>query len=257
MRLPYAIRSTAAGVIGRVPVPVLGGPNRGRLWSAASAGRGYVSGTFERERVASMLAVLGPGQRFWDAGAHKGYVTLAAARRVGRHGGVLAFEPSRRNLPFLRRHVAWNRAANVQVLPVALAAEPGTARFGGNGSSIAYRLGAGDETVTVRTIAGLVADGHAPPDVLKVDVEGAEVELLHGAGSLLKRVRAVFVALHDRGAHDACRDILQAAGFRMAPSRLLRRYLDGAPWREDPDLLAYRPGPGLTRETAAALPGYA
>lgn len=257
MRLPYAIRSAAGDVIGRIPVPVLGGPNRGRLWSAASAGRGYVSGGFERERVASMLAVLGPGHRFWDAGAHKGYVTLAAARRVGRRGRVLAFEPSRRNLPFLHRHVAWNGTRNVEVLPVALAAERGEAPFGGNGSSIAYRLGQGDETVEVRTIAGLVADGHPPPDVLKVDVEGAEADLLRGAGRHLDRVRAVFVALHHREAHDDCRAILEGAGFRLAPSRTLRAYLDGAPWREDPDLLAYRPGSGLTPETVMTLPGYA
>lgn len=245
-------------MVGGVPVPVVAGPNRGRLWTAASAGRGFVSGRFERERVASILAVLRRGHRFWDAGAHKGYIALAAARRVGASGGVLAFEPSKHNVRFLRRHVAWNRASNVEVLEVALADEPGSAAFGGTGSSIAYRLGHGDETVTVRTITGLVErDGRRLPDVLKIDVEGAEANVLRGAAHYLARIPALFLALHDRRAHDECRGILGALGFRFAASRLLRSYLEKTPWKEDPDLLAYRPESGLAQATAATLPGYA
>ncbi len=253
MRLPRAVRAPAAAFIGRIPVPILAGPNRGRLWTLASAGRGYVSGRFEADRLASILRVLDRGLRFWDIGAHKGYVTLAAARRVGVQGAVLAFEPSRENLVYLHRHLRWNRATNVDVLPVAVGGERATASFGGTGSSIAYRLGGGLETVEVRTMAGLVDEGRRAPDVVKIDVEGAEAEVLRGAGALLRRIPVLFVAVHDRAKHDACRIVLEDAGFRLAASALLRAYLAGEPWREDPELVAYR-GDLLSRREAEGLP---
>ncbi len=249
------MRNVVGPLVGRLPVPVLGGPNRGRLWTLASAGRGYVSGRFEMDRVASILRVLQPGQRFWDIGAHKGYLTLAAAGRVGRDGAVLAVEPSSENLGHLRRHLRWNRVANVDVLPVAIDAEETTARFGGTGSSIAYRLGGDDETVTVRTIAGLLDDGRPPPDVAKIDVEGSEAAVLEGAGPALDRIGVLFVAVHDRAQHDACRAVLEGHGFGIVAAALLRDCLDGrTPWKEDPDLVAYRPGRLLTRPEAERLP---
>lgn len=257
MRLPYPLRAAGSAALGRIPVPILTGPNAGRLWSLSSAGRGYVTGRFERDRVRSILALLRPGDRFWDAGAHKGYVALAAARRVGSSGRVVAFEPSRRNLTALRRHVAWNRMRNLDVVPAALGAERGRARFGGTGSSITYRLGAGDEVVDVRTIAGLVADGRPAPTVLKVDVEGAEAEVLEGAGEHRSAVELMFVAVHNRSAYRDCRRILDAAGYRVVEGRKMRRFTAGGErWAGDADLVAWRDRRALQAAEVEALPAY-
>lgn len=258
MRLPYSVRVAGARLVGRLPVPVLSGPNAGRLWTLASAGRGYVTGRFESSRLASMMALLRPGDRFWDVGAHKGYVALAAARRVGPSGRVVAFEPAERNRRYLRRHVAWNRPGNLDVESVALSDVSGEAAFGGTGSSIAYRLGQGDETVRSRTIAELIeGGGRAPPSVLKVDVEGSEARVLAGAGAHLSRVELLFVAIHGPEAFDACRRILEAAGHRVAESSELRRCTRGGePWGGDPDLLAWSPERRLSAAEVAALPDY-
>lgn len=256
-RLPRPVRSAGARLIGWVPLPILTGPNAGRLWTLASAGRGYVTGRFERERLASMMALLRSGDRLWDVGAHKGFVALAAARRVGAGGHVLALEPAPANQVFLRRHIGWNRA-RVEVMPVALSDAPGESTFGGTGSSIAYRLGQGDQTVRVRTVAEIIdGEGRPPPTVLKLDVEGDEAAVLEGAGGHLERVELLFVAVHGRGAYDACREILDRSGFRCLESRDLRQSLrPGESWRGDPDLVAWRAERGLDTASVATLPAY-
>lgn len=254
MRLPYVVRRLAAELIGAVPVPVLAGPNRGRWWSLASAGRGFVAGRFESDRVETILALLRPGDVVWDIGAHKGYLTLAMARAVGPDGRVVAFEPSSQNLPYLRRHVGWNRVRNVEIVPAALSDEAGEARFGGTGSTITFRLGQGDETVRVRTIGDVLAEGRPPPTVLKLDVEGAEARVLEGAGDALDDVALVFVAVHDLEAHAGTRRVLERHGFEIVESVRMRRFVAVGRWGGDADLVAWRPGRGLTRPQVESLP---
>jgi FkbM family methyltransferase len=257
MRLPYPLRTGAATLLAAVPVPVPAGPNAGRLWSLASAGRGFLTGGFERDRVAAILALLRPGDTFWDVGAHKGYVTMAAARRVGPAGAVVACEPSRRNLRLLRRHVRWNRAGNVTVVDAALSGEKGEASFGGTGSSITYRLGHGDETVRVRRLDALVTEGLPAPTVAKIDVEGEEAGVLAGMGAHLGGCRVVFVAVHHAAAHRDSRAILDAAGFEVVEDRKMRRFTEGGgAWAGDADLVALAAASGVTRSDVEALPAY-
>lgn len=243
MRLPGFIRHGVAALIGGARVRVRSGPNQGRWWSLASAGRGAVAGTFEAQRVDALLRLIGAGDIVWDIGAHKGYVTLAIARRVGPDGRVYAFEPSPVNLRYLRRHVAWNGADNVEIVPAAVGDADGTARFGGSGSSITYRLGQGDDTVVVHRVTTLLAQGLAAPTVLKLDVEGGEGAALRGAGAALRDVDLVLVAVHSRAMYDECRSLLEQMGFAVYRSASMRAMMERLPgsWSADPDLLAVAP----------------
>src|SRR5688572_4841682 len=148
------VRDLLRRILRHVRVRIPEGPNQGLQWSLATAGRGYGKGTFERSRVQTIASLIRPGDCFWDIGAHKGYVTLLAARRVGKHGRVYAFEPASANLWYLRRHLRWNGGENVTVVPVAVANFDGLSRFGG-GSSLALQLGKGQEWVTVRSVRSL------------------------------------------------------------------------------------------------------
>ncbi|HUF76242.1 MAG TPA: FkbM family methyltransferase [Longimicrobiales bacterium] len=219
---------------------IRGGPNRGKRWSVVALGRGYGSGSFGRDRLAVLAAVTRPGDVFWDIGAHKGFVTLAAASMVGPAGRVVAVEPSATNLRFLRRHLAWNGVRNVSVLPLALSDAVGEAAFGGPGSSIAFRLGEGHEKVDVTTVERLVSHGDLPrPHVLKIDVEGAEAAVLRGMGPLLQGDQALLISTHGRQLYEQCRRILLQRGFRVYDSwQIAHRIETGAPWTSDHDLLA-------------------
>ena len=252
MRIPGAVRRLTDPLLERVPVPILAGANRGRLWSLVSIGSGHWNGRKEAERLRLLGALLGPGDVVWDAGAHHGYVALLAAARVGPTGEVHAFEPSARNRRLLERHLRWNGAATVHVHPFALGASDGTATFGGGGTSKTLSLGGGGELVQVRSAKSvLAAGGCRAPSVFKIDVEGAEAEVLVGAAGVVPDNASLLVALHSGESHARCTALVLAMGFRILASRSLEAALAG-PWRGDPDMLCLGPArPAPERDEAA------
>jgi FkbM family methyltransferase len=127
-----------------------------------------------------------------DAGAHVGIWSLLAAKRGAR---VHAFEPVPETAARLRRHVERNHADGPVVNQVALGAEPGSVPFfavteGNTGaSSFAPEPGSVELPVEVVTLDGYLERA----DVLKVDVEGAELLVFRGARRLLSSAEAPIV----------------------------------------------------------------
>jgi FkbM family methyltransferase len=241
MQMPAAVKRLTNPVVGRVRVPILSGPNRGLWWSLASAGSGYATGRRAARQMELVASLVGPGDVVWDIGAHHGFVTLCAARRVGRAGEVHAFEPSSGNLWFIARHLRWNGVDNATVHPFALSSFEGECRFGGGRTSKLHALGNGNESVRVCTGQSLIRSGAArAPTFVKIDVEGAEGAVLAGVIEMLRRDTILLIAMHSRAAHDECTAILETAGFTMLPSRALRASLAGT-WRSDPDMLCVGP----------------
>ena len=74
---------------------------------------------------------------------------------------------------------------------------------------------------------------------LKLDVEGAEAQVLRGMGPLLGGDQAILISTHSRGLYEQCRRILGERGFRVHDSwQIAHRIETGAPWSSDHDLLA-------------------
>jgi FkbM family methyltransferase len=241
LRVPTGFKRYTNALLGRVPILVVGGPNRGLWWSLASSGSGYGTGARESRQLHVLGMLIRPGERVWDVGAHYGYLTLCAARAAGPDGSVDAFEPARTSRTFLDRHVRWNRCTTVRVHECAVGGADGTSRFGGGWSSKRHHLGEGDEIVEVRTIPTLVAAGRcAAPTFLKIDVEGAEADLLeHGLAHITSGAR-ILVAVHDGEQYERCRSALERAGYRTYESRRLRKRKECG-WRSDADLVAIGP----------------
>lgn len=248
-------RAGLGHLISGISVAIKAGPNEGLRWSIVSAGRGCAEGTFEQAKVETIVRLIRPGERFWDIGAHKGYVSLAASRAVGPEGEVNAFEPSPENLRLLRAHLDWNSIGNVNAIPLALSDFDGECCFGG-GSSLSMKLNGGDEIVRVRTVASLIEhDGMAPPTFVKIDVEGAESQVLRGAGDyLFDPERVVLVATHSKKNYEECTAILAGCGYRMVESGemddIRRRDWVG---RGDPDILAIGPGREIPEQALEAF----
>lgn len=244
MQLPYAIRNLGQTLFRNVRTTVAAGINEGLKWSIVTSGRGYGSGSFGVDRIEALRVVVRPGDCYWDVGAHKGFMSLAASRMVGPSGTVVSVEPSATNRWFLHHHLEWNDVRNVTVVPVALSGERGEAAFGGRGDSLAYELGRGDEIVPVRTLVDLVDDDDLPPpDVMKIDAEGQEAAILEGGGRVIPPHAAVLVSVHGRAMHEACTRILGGWGFRLFESwEMARCSADPQePWTSDYDLLAVGP----------------
>ena len=133
-------------------------------------------------------AAVRPGAIVVDAGANLGAYTMLFAQWVGASGRVYAFEPAPECRAGLERQLALNGlTGNVVVRPEAIAETTGVRRFRASGLRGDNRLGGAVESdadgVDVKTVSiddfcgrrGIV------PDVIKIDVEGAELEALRGA----------------------------------------------------------------------------
>lgn len=251
MRAPTVVRGLTDPLLELLRVPIMTGANRGCWWSLVSAGAGHGTGLRSAAQTRLIRGLLQPGDIMWDVGAHHGFMTLCAARRVGATGQVHAFEPAARNQRLLRRHVAWNGVRNVVIHPCALSSFSGSAGFGGTGTSRTWRLGGGAETVPVCTATELVAAGACPaPGFIKIDVEGAEADVIEGARPILTDRVRLLVAVHSREADSRCTALLRDLGFDLIPSRALELCRAG-PWSSDPDLFCVGPAhPGRDRDRA-------
>ena len=183
-------------------VPFVPLPTRlpwGDYWLAYNdvCGDAIFAGNFEEAERQFVERFLRPGMIVLDIGAHHGFYTLLASRKVGKKGKVIAFEPSPRERRRLVRHLRINGCSNVRVEALALAAkEEETTLFVVKGRETglnSLRPPKADEpletiSVTVTTLDGyLEQKGIAAVDFIKMDVEGAELEVLKGATHLLSR----------------------------------------------------------------------
>jgi FkbM family methyltransferase len=147
-----------------------------------------------------MLGVLLPGEIAVDVGAYKGGYTYWMRCAVGAEGGVVAFEPQPPAAAMLRRYVSAFAWTNVTVEECALSSETGTRPLlaPGDGPTpaaslvgVSLRPGAGRYAVGVETLDRYLAahPPHARVALLKVDVEGHELDVFRGAGATLERHR--------------------------------------------------------------------
>lgn len=199
---------------------ILTGPLRGRKWITGAGLHGCWLGTYELAKQKRFAQWVQPGFVVYDLGANTGFYTLLAAHLTGRQGQVYAIEPSSKNLAFLRRHIDLNALRNVICLPIAVSNRCGQARFASHADSYLGKLDErGEELVPVTTLDHLLATEQCrPPDLLKIDVEGAEYEVLQGALELLRQHRPVlFLATHGAEVHYECCRFLQQHQYDLHP----------------------------------------
>lgn len=159
-------------------------------------------GYYSREVVAVLDQVVRPGMVVVDIGANIGEISMVAANRVGAEGRVVAFEPVALHADRLENHLRRNGLDWVQVERVALSDHNGELPMFescGQGSpddehsGLNSLYGGGDgapptDTVRVTTLDDYL-QAHPLPriDVIKVDIEGAELPCLVGARRTLAR----------------------------------------------------------------------
>jgi FkbM family methyltransferase len=188
----------------------------------------FMQGYYEPDLVQLLKSELHPSDVFWDVGANVGAMTLIAARRCKQ---VFSFEPEPRVLARLREHLEVNGLAHVRVMPLALSDAGGRVMMSqapeensGMNSLCRTDLGWSRQEVEAIRADDLVARGDvACPNVMKVDVEGAEAMVFSGATSLLRNPALRLVVFEAALSKDALpvnaklTRMLEAAGFTVSP----------------------------------------
>jgi FkbM family methyltransferase len=201
-------------------VRILRGPLRGKKWIVGAGNHAFWAGTYEVDLLRRFADAISPGAVVYDIGANVGIYSLLASLRAGASGKVYAFEPSQRNLMYLGRHLTLNRAENCSILEAAVSNMDGTRRFSAASwdFSMGRLSGEGELVVASVTLDSCVYCESAlrPPDVLKIDVEGMELEVLQRACKALTAFHPViFLETHSEQLHAACRAFLAAKGYQM------------------------------------------
>lgn len=150
----------------------------------------YVVREFEPATQRCLDRLLEPGRTAVDVGANIGFLTARMARSVGPEGRIWALEPEPANLEILRRNMKRNGLADrVRIVPQAAGAGDASRRLylGGHGMGHSFHPGeAGPTAASVEVRQSSLDDlVEGPVDLVKIDVEGAELDVLAGMDRLL------------------------------------------------------------------------
>jgi FkbM family methyltransferase len=182
------------------------------------------SGLLELSVQEAMKRLLAQGEVFYDIGANVGFFALAGARHVGPAGAVYAFEPAPENAAAIRASAALNGLENLEVIEKAAGRAAGRDRLllvedlsWSHLESQGWHPRTVDTVeIEIVTIDDLVADGRLrPPQLVKIDVEGAEVDVLAGMRTTIEQHRpAIVCELHDTAA--AFVETMDALGYETS-----------------------------------------
>jgi FkbM family methyltransferase len=167
----------------------------------------YAGGKIHEKIVTEMLIkVLDGAKCFVDIGANLGWYTCLACKHMPQ-GIVYGFEMDDLNFAFLQKNIAINSCTNVEVHNLAISDSSGVLSYKreSNRPSPLFRLTSGD---TDKNSAGLVSvssitlddffkSKELMPDVIKIDVEGAEMNVLRGMRRITREFKpTLFLEVH-------------------------------------------------------------
>jgi FkbM family methyltransferase len=172
-------------------------------------------GVYELVVTEALWRLADPGETCADVGANIGHMTSVLAARVGQAGRVVAFEPHPGLRRLLEANVArWPNASAVNVRPEAVAEHRGRGALVLPTDENMGTAHLGQEGVAVDVTTLVDVFGESAPSVMKLDVEGAELSALRGAGSLLRGIRDIVYEDH-APQPSAVAELLRAQGFEL------------------------------------------
>ena len=185
----------------------------------------YASGKYEVHLQKALSAHLRPGSVVYDVGAHIGVVSMFASELIGPAGTIFAFEADPENAERIKRHAQRNNLSHIQVFSCGVWSSDGQVSFerASAGSSrnqgrvAATSTGTKQDAIVVQSISlDNFANGHLAPTLIKIDVEGAEAEVLRGCDRVFARSHpTVICEVHHRQAEVHVRAWLSQRGYSL------------------------------------------
>lgn len=201
------LKRLARSLITRLLVPpgstatIFRGPLKGRRYTVdALSGWSHLYGGWEPDACEFYRRTVRQGMTVYDIGANTGMHTLLFSVLTGPGGRVYAFEPLPVNLDRIRDTLRLNDVLNVTIVDAAVSDTAGTAEFHqgpNNFQGSLIQQGGGSITVRTATLDDLIAGGYPPPDLIKMDIEGAESLALAGYEKSIEAHRPIMaIDLH-------------------------------------------------------------
>ena len=171
----------------------------------SSIGRSiYLKGIWERDMTKVVENKIKDGWHILDVGADIGYYSLLFALKCGSDGAVAAFEPDPEAWPYLNKNINMFKYSNIYPFNLALSNHSGKGmmKSGGRGQLYPDKKGYNNQTSTVKMVK---FDTFWPKlswekiDLIKIDVEGAELTVLEGMEKIIKKYHPhLLIEIHPR-----------------------------------------------------------
>jgi FkbM family methyltransferase len=205
------------------------GWNAGKQLALRRPNPAFLDGSYEAVIQAAIAEHLYDGAVFYDIGANVGFFSILAASIVGPSGAIYAFEPVPANAASIRQTTRLNELSNIEVFEEAVGESSGRAQL-----VLTHHIGGaalasagtppdmiGMIEVAVTTLDDAIADrGLRPPSLIKIDVEGAELQVLCGMTATLATHRPAILYEIDASTagglarkRDNIANFLKAAGY--------------------------------------------
>jgi len=211
------------------------GTGKGLKIRAQKMSGNYIDGRNELCVQEVITQHLSRGDVFYDVGANVGFFSLMAARLVGVAGIVYAFEPVPANVTVLTANVFLNHFENIMVVPKAVAIansrahliitqHPGGAKLTTVDTPLNSRIKRVIPVDVISLDEWLQESSARPPTLVKIDVEGAEFQVIQGMQQIIRRFRPKIVYEIDHPREDSLQEIkiqldvfFQRSGYRVSP----------------------------------------
>lgn len=160
-------------------------------------------GYYEYQKTKLFKKIVKPGMTILDIGTNKGYFTLLSAKKMDDEGKILSFEPHPENCYWIKKSISANGYKSIKLFQIALFNKNGEVRlFEGSKSghhSLVRNKDLGSITVQMKKLDDVLAEQKiSKVDLIKIDVEGAENQVLGGANKLLaQQSPKLIIDIHD------------------------------------------------------------
>lgn len=183
-------------------ISIISGAGSGLNFNIGMSNPDYAMGINELPVQNALVKWVKKGDIIYDIGANIGFFTMIAARLVGNSGHVYAFEPIKENVAHINLNIKLNNFENVTVIEKAVSNAKSEGKIhitehpGGHTLST---VGVPHNTVKTVPVDLIRIDGLifekkiSPPNVIKIDVEGAELDALYGMRKTIDQYRPIII----------------------------------------------------------------
>ncbi len=162
----------------------------------------YYESNYEHENYTFLAQQVKPGMQLIDIGAHIGLFSATASQLTGPGGKIICFEPTPATYAVLTETLRLNHCHNVTPVQAAVSDKEGEATFyvsdteACNSNSLVKNKGENEITgypVKLVTIDSIVSNYSIKPAIIKIDAEGAELDVLKGGIQTFKTLKPVLI----------------------------------------------------------------